>query len=260
MKTFIHKILMVLAVLAMCVGCETTEGTTDTSTQADGGSQDTSGETSGDVINFDDVAEWKDVNIVNTGYATFEATTPDGKPASFYNCSFCSCEGLDATVIPTGTACASAAVENTLTYTYYGLALYANLGGETWHFRTIRKNYLFVDWVYKVKGVKTKSEVAPYTSDWTRVGAWGYAPNGIYLDSSDGKKIPITTSVKDDKVFMTFSTFEVWVTGHTIVATDDSKASGLDLTGTISEDGSLIKYHWTGGSSGEWSDDTLTRQ
>jgi hypothetical protein len=255
MKTFIHKILMVLAVLAMCVGCETTEGTTDTSTQTDGGSQDTSGETSGDVSNYDDVAEWKDVNIVNQGYVAIEAKSPDGKPVSFYYCNMCDC---DAGGVPIDGPCKSF-MENTTSYKYFGIA---NLGGGTpvwWGFRAVRENYLFVDWNVKVAGNPNKNTIVPYTYDWSGVGSWGYAVNGIYFDSSDGKKIPITTSVKDDKVFMTFSTFEVWVTGHTIVATDDSKASGLDLTGTISEDGSLINYHWAGGS-GKWHDDTLTRQ
>lgn len=256
MKTFIHKILTVIAVLAMCVGCETTEGTTDTSTQADGGSQDTSGETSGDVSNYNDVAEWKDVNIVNQGYVAIEAKSPDGKPVSFYYCNMCDC---DAGGVPIDGPCKSF-MENTTSYKYFGIA---NLGGGTpvwWSFRAVRENYLFVDWNVKVAGNPNKNTIVPYTYDWSGVGSWGYAVNGIYLDSEDGKKKNVSTNVKNDMVTMKVGTsdFEAIVTGHTIISTEATKLNGLDLTGTINEDGSVISYHWTSGS--ESGDGTLTRQ
>jgi len=226
---------MVLAVLALCAGCETTTSSPDTSTQADGVSQDASGETSGDVSNYDDVAEWKDVNIVNQGYVAIEAKSPDGKPVSFYYCNLCNC---DVGGVPINGPCKSF-MENTTSYKYFGIA---NLGGGTpvwWDFRVVRKNYLFVDWNVKVEGNPNKKTIVPYTYDWTKIGSWGLAPNGVYLDSIDGQKADITTKVKNGKVTLNYWGTDAIVTDDQI--SPDDKNPGKKISGTISKDLSVIQ-------------------
>ena len=264
MKLFFHTILSASVALAFCTACSSEPGNPpkggDSVSQADGGSNDKTSVDGDEVSKNDTIATQIDstveeIDVVNAYYITLKAKTPDGKPATFYVC-ISICEGYNE---------ATGAFEKNVIHKSEGneLSFSAVMTyNRQFDVRIIKNNYLFAQWNTKVEDAMMSAKKDTSVShEWTEIGSWGYSMNKTNcLDSLDGKKKNVATSVKNGKVTLKVGTsdFEALVTDHSIVATDATKADGFDLTGTINADGSVITYHWT--NAGGSGDATLTCQ
>jgi hypothetical protein len=261
---FFRNFLMFIASLALLTGCPTDEpsnGSQDTSAQVDGGGND------GGVSTSDsDTLTWKDVEVQSgEGYALITAKTPDNKPATFYVCNQCPswiggfeenpsdpCRNMREPDLthPSDTQIFKDIAE-------LNLPTKASIEfGSDYTVCVERQNHLFVPIKFNLKGAKDLQSANAKNCEWKNVGSWGLAPNKTCTDSFNGKKKSVSTSIKENKVTLMIGTREVWVTDHSFSSTDLEKANGIDLTGTINEDGSVITYHISIGGLSE--DHTLT--
>lgn len=228
---------MILASLALCTGCpsDPIDNPQDASAQVDGGGNDGGGKDT-------PTGGWEDIKLHPTeGYVAVEISTPDGKPADFYICTGGSCGSYDTLPTPDEFTILE---KDIVKLQYFTKAPIEGKGIEM-EIRIARPNYLFVDWKFFVKGNPDTSWTNSYTHEWKDVGSWGLAPNKSCTDSFNGKKKSVSTSIKNGKVVLTLGSYSAWTTGNSIVATDESKAIGINLTGTISDDGTKIEYQLT---------------
>lgn len=248
---FFRNFLMILASLALCTGCpsDPTDNPQDTSTQVDGGGNDGGGKDT-------PTGGWEDIKLHPTeGYVAVEISTPDGKPADFYICTSGSCG--DVNTLPEVDEF-TVLEKNIVKLQYFTKAPIEGKGIEM-EIRIARPNYLFVDWKFLVKGNPDTNWTNSYTHEWKDIGSWGLAPNGTYLDSSDGKNTSIVTSIKDEKVTLKVANTDLaWVTGDQLVETDYMISLGLKVSGTIQSDLKKIDVQTIDGVNVQ--DSTLTWQ
>jgi hypothetical protein len=251
---FFRNFLMILASVALLTGCPTDEpsnGSQDTSAQVDGGGNDN------DIGGKDTpTGGWEDIKLHPTeGYVAVEITTPDGKPADFYIC-LGGCGSYDKlpevneyTVLE----------KNTVKLQHFTKAPIKGKGIEM-QIRIVRQNYLFIDWSFFAKGNPDTNWTNSYTHEWKDTGSWGKLPAcQSVIDSADGKKKNITSGVKNGKVTLTVGNSEfAWLTGDKLVETSNDATAGFKVSGTVSEDQSVIKYVITLGS--DTQEGTLTCQ
>ena len=98
--------------------------------------------------------------------------------------------------------------------------------------------HLFRDYTAKVA---ISDNGSTHTFDWSDPGAWGWAPNGTYVDQF-GAEHKVKTVFVDDKV-MTELWFKVNIVDNEFTAMDPSYGT---MVGTISNDYKQISYTVTG--------------
>lgn len=267
MRTCTFQMLSVfvtsLISLSFLSGCSTTLSSTQNDSsvvQADGGSGDSesdvgSNDGSNDVQSSQPDGNVEKMDSIPSGttlsYLTLNAKTPDGKTAMFYVCgSNC------VTDIKTDLD-KKASFKDEGTEFAYSVIKFSS--GRHFEIHVYRENFLFVPWFVKIEDtILSAKQNTSVFYEWTAVGSWCFTVNGTYLDSSDKEKKNATTSVKNGKCTLTIGTYDAVITDHALTPTDTSKPDGIQVTGTISEDGSIINYHWIYHTNS--GDDTLTRQ
>jgi hypothetical protein len=149
--------------------------------------------------------------------------------------------------------------KNTVKHQHFTKAPIKGKGIEM-QIRIVRQNYLFIDWSFFAKGNPDTNWTNSYTHEWKDTGSWGKLPAcQSVIDSADGKKKNITSGVKNGKVTLTVGNSEfAWLTGDKLVETSNDATAGFKVSGTVSEDQSVIKYVITLGS--DTQEGTLTCQ
>lgn len=261
---FFHKILAIASLALLCTGCPSDPtGSHDSSTiQADGYTAD-GGSTDNDGTPLDnDSNGWSNVTLESTeGYVFIGAKTPDGLPADFYVCpGTCGSDTINQNpqLVPTATV---AIYKNVSEIKVYTKANKDPLVGNPFAVRIIRQNYIFVDWGFRAVGSSNKLYATTYEQEkdnpWT-TGSWGLAPNKTNcVDSRDGKKKTVSTTVQNGKVTMT-SPFNAWITGHKFVETDFEPVENLKIDGVINPNLMVINFTLTLGN--DTQEGTLTCQ
>lgn len=231
--------------------------------QPDGGQTDV--QTIGGDGTSDGTSEgWENVKVDLSvqGYTVFRAKTPDDKPASFYVCGYSCTGGSDhPETVPVKPMFSSTDITNIeAKMSAYDQSDGGDTKGQRFSIRVIRSNYLFADREFTAIGSKDKTKATLYSHEWKEVGSWGLAPNKTgCIDSHDGKKKNVVTSVKNGKVTLKIGdSYELWVTGDKFIETDSMPIAGMKYNGTIQPDLSVITYHITIGSLIQ--DGTLTCQ